>query len=234
MKTPGAILFDLGDTVLHDIGYEPEKGNYQLFSSIQNKREIQYEAIIKYVKKLNSDILPRINSSFIEFSWISFSRLLYENFRLELPCTYEKAEKKFWKLSIHMEPAPRISETLEYLQKRNIPTGVVSNSAFSGKILEEELEKHGLWKYFKFLISSADYGLRKPHPFLFELAASKMAFLPEDIWFIGNDVQCDVEGSRRAGMIPFHYIGKTGKSELPGEQTIKSWDELISRIELTD
>jgi putative hydrolase of the HAD superfamily len=134
---------------------------------------------------------------------------------------------------VYLQPAPCIVEVLEYLKIKNIPVGIISNSAFTGKILEEELKKHGLRKYFKFLISSADYGLKKPHPFLFELAVSKIGIEPDNIWFIGDNIICDVEGSKNAGMIPFHYIGKSKKCEIPKEQTIENWTNLITILNLT-
>jgi putative hydrolase of the HAD superfamily len=83
-------------------------------------------------------------------------------------------------------------------------------------------------------MSSSDYGLRKPHPYLFKLAASKISAFPNEIWFIGDNVGWDVEGSRNVGMTPFHYIGKTGNTHVSEAETIRNFDDIIRILKKTE
>ena len=47
------------------------------------------------------------------------------------------------------------------------PLGVVSNFVYEGK-LEEMLDQFGLLKHFGFVISSVEFGWRKPHRKIYE------------------------------------------------------------------
>ncbi len=230
MKKPKGILFDLGDTILHELRYEPQKGNQYLFSIIDDKKGVRYERVLDRIGQLNEEIEPKKNTACFEFSWIAFNKLVFEYFNLSLPISHEEAELEFWKKSGNWVPAPKIRETLEFICQMNIPIGIVSNSVFSGKMLENELKRHNLLHYFRFVMASSDYGLRKPHPFLFELAASKLNAATSEVWFVGDTIECDIEGSRKTGMTPFHYIGKIKESPLPQTEVIRNWDELITML----
>jgi FMN phosphatase YigB (HAD superfamily) len=56
----------------------------------------------------------------------------------------------------------------------DIPLGIISNSVFSESALSDQLAELGLREFFSFLISSSDFGLTKPHRYLFEAAARQM------------------------------------------------------------
>jgi putative hydrolase of the HAD superfamily len=105
--------------------------------------------------------------------------------------------------------------------------GVVSNSSFSGEVLEYELTKHGLLDYFEFLVSTADYGLRKPHPQIFRVGLQKAGVSPESAWYVGNSLQFDVEGALQVGMTPVWY-NRVGQEGTPpeGTFTIDHWSAL--------
>ena len=67
-------------------------------------------------------------------------------------------------------------------------------------MIRYELAIHGMDRFFQFIIGSCDYGVRKPHPALFELAAAKLGVGAPDIWFVGDSLECDVAGAKAAGM----------------------------------
>jgi hypothetical protein len=48
---------------------------------------------------------------------------------------------EFWRAALKHIPEPGIDDLLKYLSRKRIKTGVVSNTMFSGKILERELKK---------------------------------------------------------------------------------------------
>lgn len=230
MKKPKALLFDLGDTILHGGKFEPEKGNAYLFSIIKDKKGVTHDEILAQVKNLNEDITPKKEASGIEVSWAAFNRMVFERFDLSLPISDAEAELEFWKRSEQWSPAPGVKEMLDRTARMGIPAGIISNAAFSGRTLSWELEKHGLLNYFKFVIASSDYGVRKPNPLLFTLAAAKIGASPEDIWFSGDNIECDIFGSRRVGMTPFYYIGRTGRAAPYEGNVIRNWAEMIEKL----
>ena len=63
----------------------------------------------------------------------------------------------------------------------------------------------------------------------------KAELLPEDVWYIGDNYQCDVVGARNAGIFPVWYIGATSNPQ--GEDdvlTVSHWVELKKELENTD
>lgn len=86
---------------------------------------------------------------------------------------------------------------------------------------------------FEFIITSSNYIFRKPHKRLFDLALEKADLKPDEVWYIGDNYECDVKGSSNAGMLPVWYIGAI---DLPYKEdknilTVTSWDELRRRME---
>jgi hypothetical protein len=65
-------------------------------------------------------------------------------------------------------------------------------------------------------------------------AASKSCAFPNGIWFIGGNVDLDVEGSRNVGMTPFHYIGRTGIAHFSEAETIRKFDQIIEILKKTE
>jgi len=77
--------------------------------------------------------------------------------------------------------------------------GIVSNIP-SEERLRDELEAIGLTHFFPMLVSSGQVGISKPEKAIFDLAAKKLNETPNDILFVGDDLQRDYYGAVQAGM----------------------------------
>ncbi len=73
---------------------------------------------------------------------------------------------------------------------------------------------------FEFVIGSSDYGVRKPTKNIFDLGISKSGLKAEDIWYVGDKVQVDVEGSKAVGMTPVLYMNERNTYDEIPESTI--------------
>ena len=225
MKKPKAILFDFADTIFHETKLDWDRGNLWLFNNAINLQKVTFKEFNEHKEKIYSDIRPKRMSSLIEHSWVSSIRLIFESLQMKVE-TNNSIEIEYFKKVVEEYLAPGIKNTLDTIKSKNIRAGIVSNNTFCGKTLENELESHGISKYFEFVISSADYGIRKPHPFIFELARGKLGLKSNEIWFIGDNRENDYMASKNVGMIPFLYTGNTNRSEDIKENIIHSWDEL--------
>lgn len=78
----------------------------------------------------------------------------------------------------------------------------MSNAAFSGRVLAAELDKYGLRHLVQFVLSSADIGVRKPAPAIFEIALSQLGASAERTWFVGDTLSEDIIGASGAGLWP--------------------------------
>ena len=75
---------------------------------------------------------------------------------------------------------------------------------------------------------------RKPSEHIFRRALGLAGLEPEDCWFAGDDVECDVEGAARSGLYPIWFkcpLKCTYKPECPHPPRcehlkVSSWAEL--------
>lgn len=60
---------------------------------------------------------------------------------------------------------------------------------------------------FEFIVTSSDFMFRKPNKRIFDLALEKAELQPDEVWYIGDQYECGVQGSLNAGLQPVWYIG---------------------------
>lgn len=235
MKKPSGVIFDLGDTVLRVESYDWIAANKRLLEFGENDIDLTPEEMQKVAFEINTDFEQKKIDAMIEIDTPSFYRTLFETVGLSLSISNEEAAKVAWNAACKFYPEEGIYEVLDTLDKHNIRTGILSNGSFSGIILEEELAKHNLAHRFSFVISSADYGIRKPHPRIFDIAVRKTGLEPQDIWFVGDKFRFDIRGAIDSGLYPVWYNPrKTEKDPQYDFLEINHWHEFIRIIESFD
>ena len=126
---------------------------------------------------------------------------------------------------------PDIDLALSALAADRIPMGAVSNAVFSSGALSAELARHDLLKSMRFVVSSADLGVRKPSVGIFEQALAILGTAGEDVWFIGDSWENDVLGASGAGMVTVWFNpDRAEPGDLPercSHQT-ESWLEFVT------
>jgi HAD superfamily hydrolase (TIGR01509 family) len=121
--------------------------------------------------------------------------------------------------------------TLRQLQQDGARLGLLSNSPYPAHLMREMLAGQGLQQRFDAIVFSSEVGVRKPAPQAFAALLDRLSTPPADSWFVGDEWQADIEGSRRAGMTPI--LSPRGGAE-QGEASsdvvrLKSWPELLDR-----
>lgn len=132
---------------------------------------------------------------------------------------------------------------LDYIKGLGIRSGVISNIGWSGDALTERIDRLLPHNHFEFVIASSEYMFRKPEPMLFELALKKAELNAEEVWFCGDNVKADVEGSAAVGMFPVWYEDDTvenlwyrqNRGIIPQCEHlhIQDWRKLIKVLEAT-
>ena len=232
LRKPLGILFDLGDTLLTYLKFDPEAGHAATLKIANNPLGYTVADIDNHIKKLNRDLIPRREKAQVEFHPHIIQRHVYEALRITFDRTPEEVERVFWRAATSWQPEPGVENTLEILRDKNIPMGIVSNAAFCGNTLMWEIEQQGLADYFRFLMSSADYWVRKPHPLLLETAAAKLGIKPADIWYVGNSPQYDIAAAHNAGMGAVWYNRLDAPLDGPDPHVeVKNWREFLELVE---
>ncbi len=125
------------------------------------------------------------------------------------------------------------SEILGYLKNKGIRTGVISNISYASSVVAERINRLLPENAFEFIITSSNFMFRKPNKRIFDLALEKAELQPDEVWYIGDQYECDVKGALNAGLLPVWYIGAI---DLPYTEdtnilTVKTWNEIERYME---
>lgn len=230
-----AVLFDAGQTLLRvrtSVGqvYSEVAGHYGV--------HVDHAALQQAFQKLFQERLGEFHEGSSEEAerawwralvWDTFTEVgslgplesLFGPFFDELYALFATAEP--WLIYGDVVP------TLEALRSRGIGMAVVSNWDRRLNVLAERL---GLSRYFAFVLTSAEAGVRKPHPAIFNTALERLGLRPQDAIHVGDSLGDDYHGAVGTGMSGLLLV-REGRNALPPVPTIHSLLELPGLLGLT-
>lgn len=94
----------------------------------------------------------------------------------------------------------RAHEVIPALSRAGFKLGLVSNTLFPGFAIDDVLRGEGLLEEFPVRVYSSEVRYMKPHRRIFELALERLRAPAERTLFVGDRLDKDVRGSARAGM----------------------------------
>jgi HAD superfamily hydrolase (TIGR01549 family) len=134
-----------------------------------------------------------------------------------------------WREAIRVDEAA--AAALCQLRQGGARLGLLSNSPYPAHLMRQMLAGQGLQQCFEAIVFSSEVGVRKPAPQAFAVLLDRLSARPEESWFVGDEWQADIEGSRRAGMTPILApLGETGEGTASSDVVrLNSWPELLDR-----
>lgn len=99
-------------------------------------------------------------------------------------------------------------EVLEYL-KEKYELHIITNGF--EEIQNLKMQKSGIDKYFKEIITSESVGVKKPNPKVFEFALKKTNAIPQDSIMIGDSYEADIKGALNFGMTAIYFTHNKNK-----------------------
>lgn len=233
MKRPKMILFDYGQTLIDQARFDGVKGTEAVLKyAVSNKYNKTAEQVQEAANEINRELgrFDPLNRHLfqVEVPNYMFTAYLYESQGIQISLTPEEIDRVFWDAAAPGAPTEGIRDFLTFLNQNNIRTGVISNIAFCGSAVEERINSLLPDNHFEFILATSEYLFRKPNRRIFELALEKAELTPEDVWYVGDQYECDVKGAAGAGLFPVWYIGAI---DLPYEEhkeilTVQNWKEL--------
>jgi putative hydrolase of the HAD superfamily len=119
--------------------------------------------------------------------------------------------------SFTMAAYSEVAEVLLELRARSVTVAVCSNWDWD---LDRALASAGLTDLVDHQVSSARVGARKPHPLIFEHALARCGVPKTDALFVGDSVNCDVQGPLDVGIRAVHiWRSETDPPSLPAGAT---------------
>lgn len=191
------IYFDLDDTILDHTTSE-RLAQLDTYNSIKELRVIGFDVWISTYKKINKALWEAYGNGDIDKSTLQDSRFPNTLRELGLPVkhaqlvrnTYINLYKKHWTWNKYAKEA--LAETA-----RVFPVGMLTNGF--AEIQRQKIERFDLNKYFKTTVISELTGFAKPQRGIYDVAAEKAGYLPEQILYIGDNYSADIVGSKEAG-----------------------------------
>jgi len=241
MKKPQMILFDYGNTLL----YEPDVDFVRATESLlkyakSNKRGLTPKEICNF-SQFFFDKVSNVRKMDLEIHQWQFQRFLYEYLEIDLFISQSEVERIFWNSVSEGALMPNVDKMLDAITRLGIRSGVISNIGWSEAVLSERINHLLPKNKFEFIIASSEYVFRKPSPMLFELALRKAGLDAENVWFCGDSLEADIEGSAAVGMFPVWYDNKTIESPWRRKNDriilscehlhIHDWSELIKILQ---
>ena len=105
---------------------------------------------------------------------------------------------------------PEVSKTLPGM---SIPLAVWANTrTATGDDLQHFLDRAGIGQFFTWVITSVDAGFRKPAPEFFDFALSRCGFSPDEVLFVGNQLNTDIAGGQGFGIRTVWLSGNVYRS----------------------
>ena len=239
LKMPRAVIFDYGETLAHEDGFDAGKGFAAILEyAVCNPKQADSDELLSSFGGCYRQLRLNAHAAGVEIPNIQRWRWLFEMYGLEFSLTAEALEPIFWDAAAPCVPTPHMPQLLAMLREKGILTGVISNMGFSGRALTARLKRFFPEHPFAFVMSSADYVLRKPNPLLFELALKKAGCSAGEAWFCGDNPAMDIVGAHAAGMVPVFYDRDLGCAyrepgtveEMPPCLRIEDWSELMEAL----
>ncbi len=213
MKIKG-LIFDFGFTLFEfkDASVEKYLDCYKkgLIKSVHKlkmtniiKSEQDAEFLIKSFNNKRAQYFKESMKSKIEHKTAEIFKEILETLKIENlnPKMYEELANIYH--SCELEEWYPLKNTVETLKKLNankeIKLAVLSNHPHHATI-EKLLEKYDLRKYFQAVVTSAEFGKRKPDPEIFHYTIKKMGLEVPDSCLICGDEYADIMGGYRAGL----------------------------------
>ena len=149
--------------------------------------------------------------------------------------------------SAYIEASRLIPGTREMLGllKTRYRLGLLSNFTHTPAATAVML-RHALSPYFDVILISGDVGYRKPHPLVFQLLVHRLGVARQEIAFVGDDAEADVEGAQMAGLRPI-WTTHVHDQSMPADSgammrsthepsapipRISEWEDLIALLEV--
>lgn len=160
----------------------------QFFTLFNKKRAEFFKLSIKTKKEFPTSYIFELVSEILNL------KKKDKHFYLELANFYHFYEEKEW------VPFKSTKDTLEKLSNfKNLKMAVLSNHPHHMTIVNL-LKKYDLMEFFDAVVTSAEFGKRKPDPDIFLYTLKKMGLEKPETCMICGDEHADIVGGDRAGL----------------------------------
>ena len=235
MYKPEMIFFDYGHTLCYEPVQDYRAGWTAVLShAVENRSGISAEELYGLCTGTYRKLYDEMRPLELETDGFQLDATIYDSLGLKFDVSLEELEYIRWSVTEPIFPMEGIEPFLRLCSDMHIRTAVISNLSFSGDVLRRRINEALPYHSFEFILASSGCVFRKPSEWIFRRAMGMAGVRPENCWFIGDDVRCDIEGAARSGIWPVWYKSPLKCTYKPEAKTpprcqftrVSSWDEL--------
>ena len=186
-----AVLFDLDNTLIDFVRFKKECSKAAIRAMIEAGLGMEEEKASALLFKMYDDFGWEDQRIFEKFLRKISGKIDYRILANGI-AAYRKVKAG------HMEPYPRIMESLIKLTSKGLVLGIVSDAPKMQAWLR--LAETNISEFFDVVVALEDTGRLKPSRMPFKQAIKKLGFKPEEILFVGDNPERDIKGAKRVGM----------------------------------
>lgn len=249
MKHIKALGFDLFNTLITAASCSVDLALGRLIESLRQSglaiedgvfKQAHWEAAVRFVEESRKDGRETHNRYWISAALKSHGYSILP----EDPIVSEAVDSYFSAFSELCHLIPGTIDTLRVLKAR-YRLGLLSNFTH-WPAAREIINRAGLTPFFDAILISGQIGYRKPHPIVFRSLLDTLGVGREEIIYIGDDPEPDINGAFRAGIMPvwstcvrdsnMSYASGVifSPSRRPERQVprISTWNDLLALLEI--
>ena len=217
-------LFDLGSTLVRFTGDWQlvfEDGIHEMTLALtQNGLDLDTHAFHDAFVETWKRVVKQRDEDHIERPFTDLLHQVLEGLgHRKLPSALiEQAVIQMFKVSEYFWlPMPKVHDILEELGAAGLRMGIVSNASNAANV-HRLVDNAELRPYFDPIVISADQGVRKPDPRIFDPALQAWGLQPQQMVMTGDNLAADILGARQLGMFS---IWLTAEANTPENKVLK-------------
>ncbi len=200
------VIFDLGGTLIYDRDPWPpvfHSADLALLEALQ-KAGFQFEPesffhgqgglLSLYYDRRGDDVEEETTSVLLQhlLDEQGYANAGHEVIAAALRAMYAVTQSNWF-------PEEDALPTLRKLKERGFHLGLISNAA-DDENTQTLIDKGGFRPYLEFILSSAFFGKRKPHPTIFQAALEFFRVKARQAVMVGDLLETDIQGAHQIGM----------------------------------
>jgi putative hydrolase of the HAD superfamily len=216
-----AVLFDLGGTLIKTAEV-PE-----IFRRILEKYGVKasFSQILEAHKANEKEFDVDTGQAELGMSfWHNWNLAIVKSLGVEKDADFlaQKISESWWDYA-DLQFHPDVVDTLAQLKTKQVKTGIVTNGLKED--YEQVLQKLGAASHFDVTVGADSCSRAKPDSRIFLHAVQKLRLKPDEVLFVGDSLEKDYEGARKAGLKPL-LIDREGKTP-KNVDSIRSLTEVL-------
>jgi HAD superfamily hydrolase (TIGR01549 family) len=229
LKLPAVVLCDLDNTL-----YEYDPPHKAAISAVKAKlhqtmrvKEVDFNEAFEIARK---EVKATLGNTASAHSRLLYFKRMIETLGLKTqPLLSLDLEQTYWRTFLSSAQLfPGVKEFFEELHCLNIPRILITD--LTAQIQLRKLIYFELESSFDLVVSSEEVGVDKPDPRVYHYATSRLSPINGSIWMIGDCLEKDVLGSKRAlDAVTFLRSGHFGLTKFPSsvDRTFKDFTDLL-------